>query len=106
MSKQIVELPVEHLKIGHYVSQLDRPWIETPFLFQGFAVQDEQELAELRRLCRSVYVEVSSAEAEELRKLTAKANGADADRETPPARGPVAHVSLHEIEKNLTARQS
>jgi HD-GYP domain-containing protein (c-di-GMP phosphodiesterase class II) len=102
MSKQIVELPVEHLKLGLYVSQLDRPWIETPFLFQGFAVQDEQELAELRRLCRSVFVEVTATEAEELRKLSAKPGQSDGKaRERPAAQ----HLSLHAIEKNLTALQ-
>lgn len=39
-----------------YVSQLDRPWLDTPFLFQGFFVRDEDEIAEVRQYCRFVYV--------------------------------------------------
>jgi len=40
-----------------YVSELDRPWIESRFLFQGFAVSTQEELDELRRLCKYVYIE-------------------------------------------------
>jgi HD-GYP domain-containing protein (c-di-GMP phosphodiesterase class II) len=40
-----------------YVSELDRPWLETPFLFQGFEVDDDQTLGELREHCKFVYVD-------------------------------------------------
>jgi len=72
MAKEIVELPVEHLKLGIYVSRLDRPWAETPFLFQGFAVESNDELETLRRLCSVVFVEVSVEEAEELKSAARK----------------------------------
>ncbi len=39
-----------------YVSELDRPWIESPFLFQGFIVGNE-ELEQLRSLCQYVYID-------------------------------------------------
>jgi HD-GYP domain-containing protein (c-di-GMP phosphodiesterase class II) len=72
MKKEIVELPVEHLKLGIYVSRLDRPWADTPFLFQGFAVENDDELETLRRLCSVVFVEVSVEEAEELKSAARK----------------------------------
>jgi len=28
-------VPVAELKMGMYVVELDRPWTETPFIFQG-----------------------------------------------------------------------
>jgi putative nucleotidyltransferase with HDIG domain len=40
-----------------YVAELDRPWRETPFLFQGFEIRDEDDLAKLRQYCRHVIVE-------------------------------------------------
>lgn len=64
MSTKIIELPVEQLNLGVYVAQLDRPWIGTPFLFQGFTLENEDDLAELRRLCRKVYVQVEVEEEE------------------------------------------
>lgn len=49
-------LSVENLQIGMYVAQLDRPWLETPFLFQGFYIRDQDEINELREYCEHVYV--------------------------------------------------
>lgn len=40
-----------------YVTELDRPWIESRFLFQGFEIRTQEELDELLRLCKYVYVE-------------------------------------------------
>ena len=66
MEKELIQIPVQQLKIGLYVSRLDRPWQETPFLFQGFEIESEQDLAQLRSLCKQVHVEVTRAEADEL----------------------------------------
>lgn len=51
------KIPVAELEIGMYVSELDRPWLETPFLFQGFYIRSEEEISALRRHCRSVVVD-------------------------------------------------
>lgn len=40
-----------------YIAALDRPWVETPFAYQGFALRTEQQLAALRKYCRHVYVD-------------------------------------------------
>jgi HD-GYP domain-containing protein (c-di-GMP phosphodiesterase class II) len=50
------QVATEDLVPGMYVAELDRPWLETPFLFQGFQIKDQHEVAELRRYCRYVYV--------------------------------------------------
>ena len=39
------------------VVELDRPWLETPFLFQGFTIQSEDELAQLRESCDHVFID-------------------------------------------------
>jgi len=52
-----VKLPVDSLQIGMYVSELDRPWIETPFIFQGFLITNEDELDQLHQFCRYVYID-------------------------------------------------
>src|SRR5436190_21809333 len=51
------KIGVQHLRPGMYVSELDRPWIESRFLFQGFEIRADEELAELQRLCKYVYIE-------------------------------------------------
>ena len=46
------------LKLGMYVTDLDRPWLETHFLFQGLQIKDEQDIKEITRICKYVYIEV------------------------------------------------
>jgi HD-GYP domain-containing protein (c-di-GMP phosphodiesterase class II) len=46
-----------------YVAALDRPWLETPFLFQGFRIRDEKVLDELRAHCEHVYVDPALCDA-------------------------------------------
>ena len=41
-----------------YVTELDRPWLGTPFLFQGFPIQAHEEIEELRRYCKFVYIDI------------------------------------------------
>jgi len=48
---------VTELRIGMYVAELDRPWVESPFLFQGFTIESDEDLAKLRETCRYVYVD-------------------------------------------------
>lgn len=47
-----------------YVSRLDRPWRETPFLFQGFHIVDKAEIDEIKEQTRYVYVLVPDEEIE------------------------------------------
>ena len=69
MPKIIVELPVEQLRIGLYVSRLDRPWEGAPFLFQGFEIESEDQLRKLRKCCKRVHVEMTREEARALRAV-------------------------------------
>lgn len=41
-----------------YISKLDRPWLETPFIFQGFEVREQAEIDMLQRYCSVVYIDV------------------------------------------------
>jgi HD-GYP domain-containing protein (c-di-GMP phosphodiesterase class II) len=45
------------LAIGMYVSALDRPWVETPFPIQGFHIEDDKTIEQIRRFCKHVYVD-------------------------------------------------
>lgn len=53
------KVSTEHLKIGMYVSKLDRPWLETPFLMQGFFIMDEEEITSLIEHCKYVFIDTS-----------------------------------------------
>ena len=46
-----------YLQQGMYVSSLDRPWIDTPFLIQGFLIRDDDEIMLLKKYCQHVYID-------------------------------------------------
>ena len=41
-----------------YVAELDRPWTDTPFMFQGFMLSTQQQLDALKKYCSSVFVDL------------------------------------------------
>lgn len=60
MNVDTIKLPVRELAIGMQVVKLDRPWLGTPFLLQGFRISSHDELQQLARFCSHVYVEIKS----------------------------------------------
>jgi HD-GYP domain-containing protein (c-di-GMP phosphodiesterase class II) len=52
------QIDVNQLRTGMYVCRLDRDWIGTPFLLQGFLVEGEDDIARLRRYCKHVFIDV------------------------------------------------
>ena len=60
----LIKLKTEDLRLGMYVSKLDRPWIGTSFLFQGFIIRSSDELKQLEATCEFVYVDEEKSEEE------------------------------------------
>ena len=56
--RQEFRVSVRGLELGMFVSRLDRPWLDTPFLMQGFLISSDDELQKLQRICSYVYVDV------------------------------------------------
>lgn len=61
VNKKLVreKVPVHDVQVGMYVVELDRPWGETPFLFQGFLVSSEEEIDQLCAYCDHVFIDVT-----------------------------------------------
>ena len=45
------------IELGMYVSELDRPWSETSFMFQGFRIDSLEMLAAVQDACEYALVE-------------------------------------------------
>ena len=87
MKKQV---SVEELQFGVFIAELDRPWTETPFVFQGFIFNTEQQRETLKKFCKKVYIDTEK--------------GADlADKGRPGAGG--AQVSVLATIKEKVAYQ-
>ena len=59
-----LQVPVARLKLGLFVAELDRPWVGTPFLLQGFLLDSDADLETLREYCSFVYVNLKFSDAE------------------------------------------
>lgn len=73
MGNQLRRIDVDGLRIGMYVSQLDRPWLETPFLFQGFFIRNESEIEEIRRYCDYIEIDIEESDATILNSVSTAA---------------------------------
>lgn len=51
-----LQIATASLQIGMHVVELDRPWLETPFLTQGFVIKSDREIRRLQEYCRFVYI--------------------------------------------------
>ncbi len=60
---EVVEIPtkrrlhVGHLELGMYICELDRPWRQTDFLFQGFPLLKLEHIQAVRERCDYVFVD-------------------------------------------------
>jgi putative nucleotidyltransferase with HDIG domain len=50
------KIEVQALRHGMYVEALDRPWIDTPYLLEGIAIENDSDIDELTALCEYVYI--------------------------------------------------
>ena len=48
----------QKLKIDMYICGLDRPWMDTPFLMQGFFIGDDKEIEDLNNYCKYVSIDI------------------------------------------------
>ncbi len=58
MNLEQVKIGVAELVKGMYVCKLDRPWIETPFPFQGFFINEGRDIQLLQTYCNYVWIDL------------------------------------------------
>lgn len=48
---------VSSLQLGMFVAELDRPWLDSPFMLQGFLLEDDKQIQQLQKLCKTVVID-------------------------------------------------
>lgn len=56
-SERSIKIPVSELQRGMFVCKLDRDWLETPFLLQGFMVETDEDIAAVAQYAQYVWVD-------------------------------------------------
>ncbi len=104
------EVPVEFLEFGMFVAKLDRPWTETPFVYQGFVLKTEQQIEALKKYCKVVYVDPEKRqEVVAPRLLTLPPSSTRqviAEQSKEKVRGTVVYKELAKVEEELPRARS
>ena len=99
------EVPVEFLEFGMFVAKLDRPWTETPFVYQGFVLKTEQQLTALKKYCKKVFVDPEKKEVVVAPRLLtlppASTRQVIAEQAKEKVRGTVIYQELATVEDEL-----
>ena len=111
MGVQQQKIFVHDLEMGMFVSDLDRPWHQTPFPIQGFHIRSQDDIRALTSHCKWVSVDVAESRAADVH---AKGQGEATGRRTasknkrqvlklPPlnVREPVFHPRVTTLRKEL-----
>ncbi|MGB5446623.1 MAG: HD-GYP domain-containing protein [Psychromonas sp.] len=85
-----MRVPVQQLTIGMYVSDLDRPWLGTPFALQGFEITSTDEIELVSDVCEYVYVDVKRS----------KLNHYQPDRQIGGNNNTTQNFSKHSIKRS------
>lgn len=51
------KIHIGDLRVGMYVCELDREWLDTPFIMQGFLIEDPEDIDIISEHCEWVYVD-------------------------------------------------
>ncbi len=57
MSSNTTRLHVGDLRVGMFVCKLDKDWLETPFLMQGFRIEEEGDIDVISEYCKYVWID-------------------------------------------------
>lgn len=87
------QVSVDKLAIGMFVAELDRPWLGTPFLIQGFVIESQEQIEQFQKLCKHVFVERTLSTGDQFRPDPVE------KKEAPARVRPQPHVHIHKEEK-------
>jgi len=87
MRETNIKVDVADLTVGMYVVEIDRPWLESPFLFQGFPLNTDADVEEVRNVCKYVFVDPEKSEQsvrDNLRTLARKSGATENPNKLSP----------------------
>ncbi len=96
-----LKIATANLERGMYVAQLDRPWLETPFLFQGFEIRDDNDLRQLRHYCQHVYVDATRGTVSKDAVLIARAREGQYARSLAAPEDRLQHPPPRSLQRRL-----
>lgn len=54
----LTKIDVNNLTVGMYVAKLDKPWLNSNFLFQGFELMNQMDIDAVKAECKFVFIDL------------------------------------------------
>lgn len=97
------EVPVEKLEFGVFISELDRPWTETPFMYQGFVLNNDKQLEALKKYCKTVVIDLDKGpDLPDRNELLTSGTG---EKSRPKVPEPIGPSVLTTIKQKVTYKE-
>lgn len=109
MSLKEIKVRLPDLELGMYVSRLDRPWLETKYVLQGFFIKSKDDIDELLKHCEYVYVDVERSKSSDkgAQSFSQKVLSSDEEKELLTGVKPRRYKEKVELDEELkSARES
>ncbi len=84
-----------------FVAELDRPWLETPFLVQGFVVSEPEQLKLLNELCQNVVVDSGKSVRRQTTIARRRATGREAIKRELPRKKLFVYQDLRSFDEEI-----
>ena len=94
-------ISVGELQFGMYIAELDRPWTETPFMFQGFHLRTDKQLEALRKFCKHVFVDAARSDPQVMLRPGAPASTAAASAPGFRTKGTAQYPEQSRVENEI-----
>ncbi|HEX7812787.1 MAG TPA: HD domain-containing phosphohydrolase [Burkholderiales bacterium] len=93
---------VRDLKPGMFVSELDRPWVDTPYMLQGRLIRSEKDVEQMAQFCEHVFIdELRGQENDQPKGRPERDPAAPSTPEEISFRGKTPYADAHPVEKEL-----
>jgi putative nucleotidyltransferase with HDIG domain len=102
--RMTMRVDIQDLTVGMYVSELDRPWLETPFLFQGFEVKDDADIEELGKYCKFVFIDADQSRPGSLAQVRSQVAANISKEEVDPTRD--KKIEFEILKKSVAPKQT
>jgi HD-GYP domain-containing protein (c-di-GMP phosphodiesterase class II) len=99
------KIMVKNLEPGMFVYELDRPWLDTPYLIQGFMIETHEDVEELAKYCQYVYIDALKTQFGTSMQQRGQAHVPASWSQSPPVRtafhGKQVYRDVHPMEREL-----
>ncbi|MFT7559670.1 MAG: putative nucleotidyltransferase with HDIG domain [Flavobacteriales bacterium] len=85
------KIHIAELRVGMYVSKLDRDWLDTPFIMQGFLIEEPDDIDIVAEYCEHVWVDMALT-----KRIVAPTSGPGSATRAPRNHNWEAKVALQE----------